>query len=193
MINKIACFSLLVAASCPVNASNWSASVAFGTAETKLAQTHTDIQHADTSSTSWQVGVHYHLPKLTLDLAYIDLGEGEVGLESGSYTPEQYHQTVAEIAPILPEGWALGASIPAYKNERIFLDAQIGMYIWQNEIASSSASTGGLKTSNHGSDGYVGGQVGYQLHQKLNLALQYRKFLLDKSVDNISVSLEYYF
>ena len=185
--------SLFLIAASPLCAQQLSTSVGVGYASTDLQAGHADIIKRDDSATSWQIGIHYQFDKLRVDLNYVDLGEGQVNLESATYTPDEYHQTVKSVSPILSSGYALGLALPIASDAQWKLNAQMGMFIWQNEIVSVHSQGGRLKTTQHGSDGYVGADFSYKLLEQVSVGVEYRLYTLSESINSLTLQAKYHF
>ncbi|EWH08645.1 fibronectin type III domain protein [Catenovulum agarivorans DS-2] len=185
--------SVLLLAASPLCAQPLSTSIGIGHASTDLQADHADIVAQDTSSTSWQVGLHYQFDVLRVDFNYIDLGEGQVKLASATFTPDEYHQAVSSVSPVLSSGYGLGVAVPIKSASKWQLNAQMGMFIWDNEIVSVHSQGGRLTSTEHGSDGYIGADFSYQLMENISVGVEYRLYTLSESINNLTLQAKYHF
>ncbi|MER2491392.1 hypothetical protein [Catenovulum sediminis] len=185
--------SLFLIAASPLCAQQLSTSVGVGYASTDLQAGHADIVKRDDSATSWQLGIHYQFDTVRVDFNYIDLGEGQVNLESATYTPDEYHQTVKSVSPILSSGYGLGVALPIVRDSKWRFNAQMGIFIWDNEIVSVHSQGGRITTSLHGTDGYVGSDFSYQVIERVSVGVEYRLYTLSELINSLTLQAKYHF
>ncbi|MCU4677356.1 hypothetical protein N7931_17170 [Catenovulum sp. 2E275] len=174
-------------------AAPYSMSFTLGQANTELGKNHVDILDSDKSDSSWGIEFGYDFELAKLKIGYIDLGEGSVTLQADSYTPEQYHETVKNVAPVLIEGVTIGAETILFENNNWFLNGQLGAVIWQNVIISQSDSGATYKSKERGTESYFGLSGGYQLTSNWSVSGQYRGYILSEYISDISIKLAYQF
>lgn len=184
---------LLSLSSAPVIATPFSLSVALGQANTDLAQNHSDIISVDDTSASWAIEFGYQFDWASLQVGYLDLGKANVKLEAESYTPAEYHQSVAMVAPVLVEGVTIGGEKTLWSESNWFINAQLGTIIWQNVIVSESVDGERYRTQDRATDGYLGAKAGYKFNENWSFGAQYRAYILTDYIHEFSGKLSYHF
>lgn len=190
---KACAFISLGLCSAQVMANPYSLSVSFGEARTEQAQSHPDIVSVNDSDTSWSIEFGYQFDWASLQVGYLDLGHANVELQAESYTPEQYHETVVTLAPILVEGVTIGGEKTIFAEDNWFINGQIGTIIWQNVIISESENGTRYRTQDRATDGYLGARAGYQLNDSWSVGMQYRAYILTEYIHEFSGKLSYHF
>jgi hypothetical protein len=119
------------------------ASLELGRSEAKTGNITTqlpsgEVTHLSESDTSWLLGIGYQLNHaLTLEVSYLELGDGDVTLTDQSITPTQSHNSVANISPVLVDGFTLGVRYQLWQQEHISTSVSLGLITWEGDITST--------------------------------------------------------
>jgi hypothetical protein len=177
------------------HANNWLVSVDLGRSEAKTGNLTTqlpsgEVTHLSDSDTSGSLGIGYQLNHaLTLEVSYIDLGEGDVTLTGDSITPTQYHNSVADISPVLGDGFTFGARYQLWQQEDISTSVSLGLIAWEGDITSRHQAQP-ITTKRDGNDIYYGLEGHYQLTKQWQLSIGFTRYALEPNdVDVIYSSL----
>jgi long-subunit fatty acid transport protein len=181
------------------HANNWLVYAELGRSEAKagnlaMALPSGEVTHFSDSDTSWSLGIGYQLNNtLILEASYIELGEGDVTITGDSITPTQYHNSVAEISPVLGDGFTLGVRYQLWQQAHISTSVSLGLITWEGEISSTyQAQT--ITTKRDGNDIYYGLEGHYQLTKQWQLSIGFTRYALEANdVDVIYSSFGVHF
>jgi long-subunit fatty acid transport protein len=181
------------------HANNWLVSVELGRSDAKTGSLTTalasgEVAHLSDSDTSWTLGVGYQLNNaLTLEAGYIDLGDGDVTITGDSITPTQHHNSVADISPVLGDGFTLGLRYQLWQHEDISTSVLLGLITWEGDIISTYQAQQ-ITTERDGNDIYYGLEGHYQLTKQWQLSIGFTRYALGPNdVDVIYSSLGVHF
>lgn len=175
---------LLVGMVNPVNAAN----EGYWYAEGFIGQTQVDngkrvlqpqagagaVTSVDTTDTAIGVSVGYQwTPLVAVELGYADFGNGSARIEGASLTPEQYHEQVKGVTPVLADGVTLGLRFTLLQHEAWRFEVPIGLFRWQADISSTMGNSG-LTTALDGTDWYAGVRFSYQFTESWSVGLGYQ-------------------
>ncbi|HHF3003037.1 TPA: Ig-like domain-containing protein [Vibrio diabolicus] len=126
-------------------------------------------------------------------IRYIDMGEGSATLRSATTSPEDYHTSVASIAPLLVKGIGFDIGYKFWQYNSWSAKLSLGGLFWDTDIESTYQGSK-ITTEVDGFDGYIGAEVGYNLSNNWEIGVQgARYFLHDNDVDIIALQLRYFF
>ncbi|PIW60180.1 Ig-like domain-containing protein [Shewanella sp. CG12_big_fil_rev_8_21_14_0_65_47_15] len=132
------------------------------------------VTSIDNSDTAFGVSVGYQwTPTVAVELAYADFGEASARIEGASLTPEQYHELVKTVTPVLADGVMLGLRFTLLQHEYWRFEVPVGLFHWQADISSTMGNTS-LKTDLDGTDWYAGVRFSYQLTDAWSVGLGYQ-------------------
>lgn len=175
---------LLVGMVNPVNAAN----EGYWYAEGFIGQTQVDngkrvlqpqagagaVTSVDTTDTAIGVSVGYQwTPLVAVELGYADFGNGSARIEGASLTPEQYHEQVKGVTPVLADGVTLGLRFTLLQHEAWRFEVPIGLFRWQADISSTMGNSR-LTTALDGTDWYAGVRFSYQFTESWSVGLGYQ-------------------
>ena len=176
---------------------NWHLDATLGQAKTK--DTNTTLQSGtitafDDSDTSWSLGGGYAFDNgIDVGVHYLDMGEGSATITGESLTPEQYHQAVSTLSPILVSGVGIEVGYQFWQEQNFSSSVFVGMLAWEGDIASEYNGHI-LKTEVDGTDVYYGIKGTYQLTSQWQLGLGFKRYnLAPNDVDNVYLSVNYQF
>ncbi|MBE4606384.1 hypothetical protein BOO28_01460 [Vibrio navarrensis] len=161
-------------------------------ADERSAVSTADVVSTDDNGFYRSIGLGYQLDEnWSAMLRYVDMGEGSATLRGATTSPQDYHQSVASVSPILASGVGLEVGYQFWQSDAWHAKAHLGGLFWNADIESTyQGST--IKTDIDGFNGYVGAEVGYALSEKWGLGLQAsRYFLRENDVDTIAIQLTY--
>ncbi|WP_369435801.1 Ig-like domain-containing protein [Vibrio cidicii] len=161
-------------------------------ADERSAVSMADVVSTDDNGFYRSIGLGYQLDeKWSAMLRYVDMGEGSATLRGATTSPQEYHQSVASVSPILASGVGLEVGYQFWQSDAWHAKANLGGLFWNADIESTyQGST--IKTDIDGFNGYVGAEVGYAFSEKWGLGLQAsRYFLRENDVDTIAIQLTY--
>ncbi|MCF7456152.1 Ig-like domain-containing protein [Vibrio sp. A1-1] len=126
-------------------------------------------------------------------IRYIDMGEGSATLRSATTSPEDYHTSVASIAPLLVKGIGFDIGYKFWQYNSWSAKLSLGGLFWDTDIESTYQGSK-ITTEVDGFDGYIGAEVGYNLSDNWEIGVQgARYFLHENDVDIIALQLRYFF
>ncbi|NVC63650.1 tandem-95 repeat protein [Vibrio sp. 05-20-BW147] len=151
-----------------------------------------DVVSTDDKGFYRSIGLGYQLDeKWSAMLRYVDMGEGSATLRGATTSPQEYHQSVASVSPILASGVGLEVEYKFWQSDAWHSKINMGGLFWSAEIESTYQDNR-INTDIDGFDMYIGGSVGYTLSENWVLGLAYDKyFLLENEVDTFSIVLEF--
>lgn len=161
-------------------------------ADERSAVSTADVVSTDDNGFYRSIGLGYQLDeKWSAMLRYVDMGEGSATLRGATTSPQEYHQSVASVSPILASGVGLEVGYQFWQSDAWHAKANLGGLFWNTDVESTyQGST--IKTDIDGFNSYVGAEVGYALSEKWGLGLQAsRYFLRENDVDTIAIQLTY--
>lgn len=175
---------LLVGMVNPVNAANegyWYAEGFIGQAQVdngkRVLQPQAGagaVTSVDTTDTAIGVSVGYQwTPLVAVELGYADFGNGSARIEGASLTPEQYHEQVKGVTPVLADGVTLGLRFTLLQHEAWRFEVPIGLFRWQADISSTMGNSR-LTTALDGTDWYAGVRFSYQFTESWSVGLGYQ-------------------
>lgn len=155
---------------------------------------NTAIVTSKDSDTSWAIELNYAWGENKESwqekgywlLGYSDLGQGSASIRGDSLTPEQYHQALAEVTPMLGAGWLAGAGYELIQKQNWSLVADAGIFSWENKI-KSSANNQILENKQNGNDVFIGAKLIYQMDSRWALQTAVRQYQLPEPVTDFSV------
>lgn len=96
-----------------------------------------DIVSIDNRDFSWQVGVGYQVDdNFSFRVGYLDLGQGSLVIEGDTVTPDELHQQVSEIMPILANGVTFGVQYQIFQHGPFSIDVDLGGFRWKSKLTS---------------------------------------------------------
>ncbi|RVT48145.1 tandem-95 repeat protein [Rheinheimera sediminis] len=132
----------------------------------------------DDSSASYGLYLGYQLhPVFALELGYQDLGEASSQITAQSLTPEQYHELVKEVSPVLADGFTLGGRYTLWQNEQWAVEVPLGLMFWKFDIESRRDDSV-IRSDSDGVDLMLGVQLNYQLTDEWKLGLGFQQLSL---------------
>jgi hypothetical protein len=144
------------------------------------------------SSYGFTLGYQVH-PYVALEAGYLDLGEASSQISAESLTPQQYHEVVKAVSPVLVDGFTAAVRFSLWQNEQWNLEVPLGVLFWDSEIESRMDDTV-LKSETDGTDIYLGVQLNYQLAAGWKVGVGYQQLnLKPNDVNSWLVSLRYEF
>lgn len=132
------------------------------------------VTSVDTTDTAIGVSVGYQwTPLVAVELGYADFGNGSARIEGASLTPEQYHEQVKGVTPVLADGVTLGLRFTLLQHEAWRFEVPIGLFRWQADISSTMGNSR-LTTALDGTDWYAGVRFSYQFTESWSVGLGYQ-------------------
>ena len=153
-----------------------------------------NIESIDSEDTAWSFGVGYLLtPQWKVVGRFVDLGTGSATLKAETLVPEEYHQSVAKVTPLLVRGFAVDLSYQLFNFADIVSDAALGTILWERDFESTYQGDS-IKRFKSGTDMYLGLQLGYELNNHLELGVSYNHyFISENGIDTLNFRATYRF
>lgn len=203
MRKKALTVSMLFAASASFSSNaDWSLDLMFGKSTTKQSSAditaqlpdNTQLLQYDDSDSSWALGVSYHFTsELALQAQYVDLGEASVSIQGGTLSPEQFHQAVSDIGPMLAKGVRSGLSYRLWQYEGWAASVQAGVFIWETET-NSTLGNNEIRYKDRDTDAYWGFAASYAIDKHISLQALFSRYHLEgNKADNIMLGVSYHF
>ncbi len=148
----------------------------------------------DDSDSLYGITLGYQLhPYFAVEMGYQDLGEASAQLSGDSLTPEQYHELVKAVSPVLVDGWTAAARFTLWQSDMWNVEVPLGLFRWDSEIESSRGNST-LYSKTNGTDWFLGVQLNYSLSDDLKFGLGYQQLELDANdVSSWLLSVRYEF
>ncbi|QDZ89175.1 tandem-95 repeat protein [Shewanella decolorationis] len=132
------------------------------------------LLNVDDSDTAFGVSLGYQwTPTVALELGYADFGEGSARIKGATLTPEQYHELVKTVTPVLADGVMLGLRLTLLEHEGWRFEVPVGLFHWQADISSTMGNTT-INTDLDGTDWYAGVRFSYQFSDAWSVGLGYQ-------------------
>ena len=132
------------------------------------------VTSVDDKDTALGVSIGYQwTPFVAIELGYADFGNGTARIEGASLTPEQYHEQVKAVTPVLAYGVMLGLRFTLLQHEAWRFEVPIGLFRWQADISSTMGNSR-LTTELDGTDWYAGVRFSYQFSESWSVGLGYQ-------------------
>ncbi|MEL4282928.1 putative Ig domain-containing protein, partial [Shewanella mangrovisoli] len=132
------------------------------------------LLNVDDSDTAFGVSLGYQwTPTVALELGYADFGEGSARIKGSTLTPEQYHELVKTVTPVLADGVMLGLRFTLLQHQGWRFEVPVGLFHWQADISSTMGNTR-IKTDLDGTDWYAGVRFSYQFSDAWSVGLGYQ-------------------
>nr|WP_258405780.1 putative Ig domain-containing protein [Shewanella mangrovisoli] len=132
------------------------------------------LLNVDDSDTAFGVSLGYQwTPTAALELGYADFGEGSARIKGSTLTPEQYHELVKTVTPVLADGVMLGLRFTLLQHQGWRFEVPVGLFHWQADISSTMGNTT-IKTDLDGTDWYAGVRFSYQFSDAWSVGLGYQ-------------------
>ncbi|MGI2091670.1 Ig-like domain-containing protein [Shewanella oncorhynchi] len=132
------------------------------------------VTSVDDKDTALGVSIGYQwTPYVAIELGYADFGNGTARIEGASLTPEQYHEQVKAVTPVLADGVMLGLRFTLLQHEAWRFEVPIGLFRWQADISSTMGNSR-LTTELDGTDWYAGVRFSYQFTESWSVGLGYQ-------------------
>lgn len=132
------------------------------------------VTSVDDKDTALGVSIGYQwTPFVATELGYADFGNGTARIEGASLTPEQYHEQVKAVTPVLADGVMLGLRFTLLQHEAWRFEVPIGLFRWQADISSTMGNSR-LTTELDGTDWYAGVRFSYQFSDSWSVGLGYQ-------------------
>jgi opacity protein-like surface antigen len=132
------------------------------------------VTSVDDKDTALGVSIGYQwTPYVAIELGHADFGNGTARIEGASLTPEQYHEQVKAVTPVLADGVMLGLRFTLLQHESWRFEVPIGLFRWQADISSTMGNSR-LTTELDGTDWYAGVRFSYQFSESWSVGLGYQ-------------------
>jgi hypothetical protein len=152
------------------------------------------VTQVDDKANSWSVGVGVNMsPNWSLSLNYIDMGDGALTITGDTLAANEYHQSVANVAPVFVQGIGVDARYHFLQDEHYNITALVGALVWESEVDSHFGAQR-LTQKDDGLDGYYGIEGAYKFNATWSLSLGIKRYVLDvNTIDTAYVGLSYQF
>ncbi|MDD1793448.1 Ig-like domain-containing protein [Enterovibrio sp. ZSDZ42] len=130
-------------------------------------------------------------PDWGASIKYLDMGNAGAMLSSTTTAPEDYHQQVAGVSPLLVEGIGIEGDYVFWRSQKWFAQGHVGVLRWKTEIKSQYQEST-LYTSFDGTDPYLGVKFGFNATERLVLGLSFTRYYIEENdVDVGALVLRY--
>ncbi|CAH9067825.1 hypothetical protein PSECIP111951_03909 [Pseudoalteromonas holothuriae] len=197
LLPAFAVVSSMCAMSASASPADWkvTSSVGQATADTEVGQSPLIVSNVDDSDISWSIGAFYQVaPNWDVGLRYINLGEGRIDFSGSVLEPNDAHNVVRKVAPVLPEGVSIQVDYSKNLTGKFQGKVFFGAFNWKYKIDSASDSGTSYRFEDNGTSGYLGGGVYYEVSNDLTLGLDYSHYFVSKNdISEIALGLQYRF
>jgi large repetitive protein len=132
------------------------------------------VTSVDDKDTAFGLSVGYQwTPMVAIELGYADFGNGSARIEGASLTPQEYHEQVKAVTPVLGDGVMLGLRFTLLQHDAWRFEVPIGLFRWQADISSTMGNSR-LTTELDGTDWYAGVRFSYQVSDTWSVGLGYQ-------------------
>ncbi|WP_300482623.1 Ig-like domain-containing protein, partial [Shewanella sp.] len=132
------------------------------------------VTSVDDKDTAFGLSVGYQVtPMVAIEVGYADFGHGRARIEGASLTPQEYHEQVKAVTPVLADGVLLGLRFTLLQHDTWRFEVPIGVFRWQADI-SSTMDNSRLTTELDGTDWYTGVRFRYQVSDAWSVGLGYQ-------------------
>ncbi|WP_375164310.1 Ig-like domain-containing protein [Shewanella baltica] len=132
------------------------------------------VTSVDDKDTAFGLSVGYQVtPMVAIELGYADFGNGSARIEGASLTPQEYHEQVKAVTPVLADGVLLGLRFTLLQHDTWRFEVPIGVFRWQADISSTMGNSR-LTTELDGTDWYTGVRFRYQVSDAWSVGLGYQ-------------------
>ncbi|MBQ4810947.1 tandem-95 repeat protein [Pseudoalteromonas luteoviolacea] len=149
------------------------------------------IGKVDDSSASWSVSGYYELvPNWHVGIGYVDLGQGSVDFSGETLTPDEVHQQLSRVSPVLPEGFTLQVNYDVFNWHNFTGEVFLGAFDWEYRIDSTRDGRFLKSYETAETNAFMGTELGYQFNNAFEVGLQYKHFdISENKVNELSLSL----
>jgi hypothetical protein len=156
----------------------WYAQWGFGSSKADVSSTQlrAEIPHGvfkafDSTGRTQNLTLGYELrPHLAFEIGYLDLGNAGVAIQSDSLNPEQYHELVKAVTPVLVDGFTLGISWQLLQTDSFEFSIPYGVMRWDSSIRSQMGDSV-KETKDEGTTLFYGAQAHYQFARDWQLGI----------------------
>ncbi|PSW00140.1 Ig-like domain-containing protein, partial [Photobacterium lipolyticum] len=147
---------------------------------------------SDDSDFYWTVGIGYSInPRWSVAARYIDQGQGSATISNSTASPDEYHQSVALVVPVLASGVGVDVSYSAWQADAFNFAVSVGGMYWKADFDSVYQGNS-LHYSDEGVDPYLGVELGYDINSQWTVGLGVTRYLIEANdVDAFSLKLKY--
>ena len=147
----------------------------------------------DDNDTSYRLGGGLEYGNFAFILSYENLGEASANYTGDVLDSTSFHQTVAQSAPKLVDGFSLQSQYSLWQKEAFSISLGLGLLAWDLDYTSHNGASI-IELNDSDIDVFYSLQLGYKLSEHTKLSIQATRYNLSiNDVDNIAIALDYYF
>ncbi|RTE87023.1 MULTISPECIES: outer membrane beta-barrel protein [Gammaproteobacteria] len=165
-----------------------------GQYNTAMQQYSVDTLRVQDRDTGFNIQMGYAIDdRATLTLGYVNQGEGYAVLWTDTLNPSAYHQQVASVAPVLAEGYTVGAEYALLTDETWQFTTEFGLFRWHADIESQMIGQTTQRTTLNDFDLYGGFKARYAISEHWDIHVGVRHYQMQTHVNSISLGITRYF
>jgi hypothetical protein len=121
------------------------------------------------------------------------MGDGNLTITSDTLTADEYHQSVAKVAPMLVEGVALDVRYHFLQKKQYNASVVFGVLTWNSYITSTYEGQS-IKYEQDGTDMFYGIEGTYKIDETWGVNMGIKRYALDvNDIDTAYLGLTYQF
>ncbi|MGF1759504.1 tandem-95 repeat protein [Photobacterium sagamiensis] len=150
------------------------------------------ITNIDDTDFYWTVGLGYSInSEWDVTARYIDQGQGSASIIGNTATPDEYHQSIARVTPVLASGVGVDVRYFVWQADAYNFAVSAGAMYWETDFDSVYQGNI-LHYSDDGIDPYLGVELGYDINAQWAIGLGVTRYFIEANdVDAFSLKLKY--
>lgn len=152
------------------------------------------ITQIDDKATSRSIGLGVNITNdWNATLSYIDMGHGSLVITGDTLNSSEYHQSVAQVVPVLVKGIGINSHYHFLQREQYNASVLVGLLFWNSDVISAYEDQR-IDHDNDGIDMYYGIEGTYKINEAWGVNIGIKRYALDvNDIDIGYLGLTYQF